>query len=53
MVAEVIIHTNAKSLNKTYDYIVPDPMKNKIKIGSRIFVPFGRKKLEEGKLREV
>ena len=48
MIAEVIINTNAKELNKTYDYIVPDSIKDKIKIGSRIFVPFGRKSCEEG-----
>jgi len=48
MIAEVIIHTNAKELNKTYDYIVPDSIKKDIKIGSRVFVPFGRKKIEEG-----
>lgn len=48
MIAEVIIHTNAKELNKTYDYIVPDSIKKDIKIGSRVFVPFGRTKKEEG-----
>ena len=48
MIAEIIINTNAKSLNQTYDYIVPDSMKEIIKIGSRVFVPFGRKKQEEG-----
>lgn len=48
MIAEVIIHTNAKELNKTYDYIIPDSIKKDIKIGSRVFVPFGRTKKEEG-----
>ena len=48
MIAEVIINTNAKSLNQTYDYIVPSSFKNKIKIGARVFVPFGRKKEAEG-----
>ena len=48
MIAEVIIHTNAKELNKTYDYIIPDSIKKDIKIGSRVFVPFGRTKQEEG-----
>ena len=48
MIAEVIIHTNAKELNKIYDYIVPTSIKNKIEIGARVFVPFGRKKQEEG-----
>ena len=48
MVAEIIINTNAKQLNKTFDYIIPDQMKNKVTIGSRVFVPFGRIKLQEG-----
>ncbi|MBO4816527.1 MAG: hypothetical protein J5507_06555 [Clostridia bacterium] len=48
MIAEVIIHTNAKELNKTYDYIIPDSIGKDIKIGSRVFVPFGRTKQEEG-----
>ena len=48
MIAEVIINTIAKELNRTYDYIIPDSILNDVKIGSRVFVPFGRKKLEEG-----
>lgn len=48
MVAEVIINTIAKQLNKTYDYIIPDSILKDIKIGSRVFVPFGNKKQEEG-----
>lgn len=48
MIAEVIINTIAKELNKTYDYIIPESILNNIKIGSRVFVPFGRKKQEEG-----
>ena len=48
MIAEIIINTIAKELNKTYDYIIPDSILKQIKIGSRVFVPFGRKKLEEG-----
>ena len=48
MIAQIIINTIAKELNKTYDYIIPDSILKQIKIGSRVFVPFGRKKLEEG-----
>lgn len=48
MVAEIVINSIAKDLNRIYDYIIPESMKDKIKIGSRVFVPFGRKKLEEG-----
>lgn len=31
MVAEVIIQSNAKELNKTFDYNVPDSLENTIK----------------------
>lgn len=48
MVAEIIINTTAKQLNKTFDYIVPKILANKVKIGSRVFVPFGRIKNQEG-----
>ena len=49
MIAEVIINSNVKNLNKTFDYIIPEEYEKKVSVGSRIFVPFGNKKeLEEG-----
>lgn len=48
MIAEIIINTIAKELNKTYDYIIPESILKEIKIGSRVFVPFGKRKVEEG-----
>ncbi len=49
MVAEVIIQSNAKDLNKIFDYNIPANLEEKIKIGSRILVPFGNMKtLENG-----
>ena len=49
MIAEIIINSNVKNLNKTFDYIIPIEFEEKITIGSRVFVPFGNKKtLEEG-----
>lgn len=48
MIAEVIINSNAKELNRTFDYNVPEELQNDIKIGSRVLVQFGNiKKLEE------
>lgn len=41
MVAEIIINTTAKDLNKTFDYIVPRELENTIKIGTNVLVPFG------------
>lgn len=49
MFAEVIINSNARALNKTFDYIVPKDLEENIKLGARVFVPFGNgKKLEDG-----
>ena len=49
MVAEVIIQSNVKNLNKTFDYNVPNSLENITKIGSRVLVPFGNMKtLEDG-----
>ena len=49
MIAEIVLNSNAKDLNHTFDYEVPEELKEKTRIGSLVFVPFGnRKKLEEG-----
>ena len=48
MIAEVIINSMAKELNKTFDYIMPETLAPEIKIGARVFVPFGKTKVEEG-----
>lgn len=49
MIAEVIIQSNVKNLNRTFDYEIPIELEEKVKIGSRVFVPFGNmKKLEDG-----
>lgn len=57
MVAEVIIDTSVKSLNKTFDYEIPTDLLDKVIVGSRVFVPFGNQKnLEEGivvKIKEM
>ena len=48
MIVQVILNNNAKDLNRVFDYIVPCELEKSIKIGSRVFVPFGNKnKLEE------
>ncbi len=49
MIAEIILNSNVKQLNKTFDYKVPKNMEDKIKIGSRVMVPFANmKELEDG-----
>ena len=49
MIAQVIINSNVKDLNKIFDYNVPNDMLGTICVGDRILVPFGRgEKFEEG-----
>ncbi len=49
MIAEVIIQSNVKNLNRIFDYEIPMDLEEKIQIGSRVFVPFGNmKRLEDG-----
>lgn len=49
MIAEVIIQSNVKNLNKIFDYEIPYEIEDKINIGSRVFVHYGNmKKLENG-----
>lgn len=43
MYAEVLIEYSAKSIDKTFTYIVPDNLKNDIKVGMKVLVPFGTK----------
>ena len=42
MYANVIIEYGVKSLNKTFIYKVPDELKEKIKVGMKVYVPFGK-----------
>ena len=49
MIAEVIISSNAKDLNRIFDYNIPESLISKIHIGSKILVPFGTmKRAQEG-----
>lgn len=49
MVVEVIINSNVKNLNRIFDYNVPAKLEEKVKIGKRVFVPFGNmKQAQEG-----
>ena len=48
MVAEVIINSTAKKLNRTFDYNIPENLEDLVLVGSKVLVPFGRlKNLEE------
>ncbi len=46
MYAGVVIEYNVKTLNKTFDYKVPQSMFNRLKVGHKVLVPFGRQVVE-------
>jgi len=49
MIAEVIIDSRAKKLNRKFDYKIPENLTDIIDVGSRVLVPFANfKTLEQG-----
>lgn len=46
MIAEVIINSTVKSLNRIFDYHIPSTLEKEIYVGSRVIVPFGRNKTD-------
>lgn len=54
MFASILINTNAKDLNRVFDYIVPEEYEYEVNIGTRVYVPFGKgKNLSEGYIVEI
>ncbi len=45
MYADVLIEYNAKSVDKSFTYLIPNDLKDIIKIGMKVIVPFGSKKI--------
>ena len=46
MNVEVLVEIKATSLDKTFTYSVPTSLKEKVSVGKRVLVPFGKQKLE-------
>lgn len=46
MIIEVLVELSHRSIDKTFDYLVPTELKEKVKVGIRVLVPFGNQKLE-------
>ena len=46
MVAQVLVGLKTTHIDQTFSYIVPDFILDKIFVGSRVLVPFGKQKLE-------
>ena len=49
MLAKILINTSVNSLNKVYDYLIPEELEMEAEVGKRVEVSFGRgKDLTEG-----
>ena len=46
MVAQVLVGLKTTHIDKTFSYIVPSFIEDKVSVGSRVLVPFGKQKLE-------
>ncbi|MGN7855944.1 primosomal protein N' [Bacillus sp. 22446] len=46
MIAEVIVDVTTKSIDRPFDYRVPDRFKGLVKAGMRVVVPFGPRKIQ-------
>ena len=46
MFVEVLVEIKAKLIDKTFTYSVPINLKEQIKIGKRVLVPFGKQQIE-------
>lgn len=46
MIASVLIEHNVKSLDKTFDYLVPENLSKDISVGHKVLVPFGSQIVE-------
>ncbi len=43
MFADVLIEYNAKAIDQTFTYIIPESLKNTIKVGMKVLVPFANR----------
>ena len=41
MIAEVLVEYRVKSLDKTFTYKIPDFLRDKLKVGMKVKIPFG------------
>lgn len=46
MIAEVLIEIRSEGIDKSFSYLIPDSLIDKVEIGKRVEVPFGKQKLE-------
>lgn len=54
MLAKIIVSINAKQIDREFDYLIPDELIPKIKIGDKVEFPFGKSnKLKTGYVIEI
>ena len=46
MYADVLVELKAQKIDKAFTYLIPDVLSDKVSIGKRVLVPFGRQTLE-------
>lgn len=46
MIAEVLVELGARNIDRTFDYLVPPLLKDEIKVGIRVLVPFAHQEVE-------
>lgn len=46
MIVSVVVEVNNINLDRPFDYVVPLLWRDKVKVGSRVIVPFGNRKVE-------
>ena len=46
MIARVLVELSNRNVDKTFSYLIPKTLENKIKIGVRVIVPFANLKIE-------
>lgn len=46
LIASILVEIKSKSVDKTFDYLIPKSLQMTLKIGMRVLVPFGNQKLE-------
>ena len=42
MYADIIVDISAENLDKTYQYLIPDRLKDKVMAGTPVIIPFGK-----------
>lgn len=46
MVVDVLVEIKAKQIDQTFTYVLPTQLEDKVEVGSRVLVPFGKREVE-------